>query len=272
MYIFLIQTLLILSLSVYQVGAAYIYRRQSPDLGSQCRPFYTTFPPTSVSRNTYSAPFVAISPAGSYQTTPGGLELYLNKPEGTIKTKQGANDKTSEGATVNSTFAIHYGKVTFEVSAPAIPGVVTAAILIADERDEIDVELLGGDPAHWQTNIFAPTRRDKEPLFGVFSSIERVPHPNPSIAKIHSYTIDWNKERIEWGIDGRTVRTLKKEESMKGGVLHYPSHPSRLQLGIWDASSPSGTSEWAKGPINWSDAPRSMKAVVRSVRVECPKY
>lgn len=57
---------------------------------------------------------------------------------------------------------------------------------------------------------------------------------------------------------------------MKGGAMHYPSHPMRVQLGIWDASNPKGTSEWAKGPINWKEAPRSMKSVVRSITVECP--
>lgn len=61
---------------------------------------------------------------------------------------------------------------------------------------------------------------------------------------------------------------------MKNGGKHYPSHASRIQLGIWDASSPLGTAQWAKGPVDWDEEAKEegegrMKAVVRSLEVEC---
>lgn len=62
---------------------------------------------------------------------------------------------------------------------------------------------------------------------------------------------------------------LDTDQTRKNGVLHFPSHPARIQLGIWDASSPAGTAEWGKGPIRWDEAPARMAAVVRSVRVDC---
>jgi hypothetical protein len=43
-----------------------------------------------------------------------------------------------------------YGKFTFEVQSPVVPGVIVAATLIAPGGDEIDIEMLGGDPRHWQ--------------------------------------------------------------------------------------------------------------------------
>ena len=43
-----------------------------------------------------------------------------------------------------------YGKFAFEVQCPVFPGVVVAATLIAPGGDEIDIEMLGGDPRHWQ--------------------------------------------------------------------------------------------------------------------------
>lgn len=119
-----------------------------------------------------------------------------------------------------------YGRVTFEVAAPKVAGIVTAAILIgtsfipvsnktqydaADEHDEIDVELLGGDANHWQTNIYAPSPKDKQPLWGVFGDIEDFPSGS-NIVKTHNYTIDWNSERITWEVDGSAVRTIKKCE------------------------------------------------------------
>jgi hypothetical protein len=50
---------------------------------------------------------------------------------------------------------------------------------------------------------------------------------------------------------------LRTENTLKDGVLHYPSHLSRVRLGIWDAINSKGTSEWAKGPINWKEAPEA---------------
>lgn len=120
---------------------------------TSCEPFHSTFPPSSISDyNSHSySPFVAISPPGSYKTGDQGLELFLDKPKGVIRTKDGVNDKLADGATVNSTFTImliflpfisavtnltnggavyRYGKVVFEVKAPVVPGVVTAVILI----------------------------------------------------------------------------------------------------------------------------------------------
>jgi beta-glucanase (GH16 family) len=43
-----------------------------------------------------------------------------------------------------------YGKFSFEVQCPDVAGVVVAAILTAPGGDEIDIEILGGDPRHWQ--------------------------------------------------------------------------------------------------------------------------
>lgn len=82
---------------------------------------------------------------------------------------------------------------------------------VADQGDEVDVELLGGDPAHWQTNVYAPSPRDKGPLWGVFGEIED--YPTGSVKQDHKYTVDWNAERIVWSVDGQAVRTVTKSES-----------------------------------------------------------
>jgi hypothetical protein len=60
------------------------------------------------------------------------------------------------------------------------------------------------------------------------------------------------------------------EDTDINGIKHFPSHASRIQLGIWDASNPAGTSSWAKGPIDWDTTPPRVTAVVKSVTVECP--
>ncbi|KAI0825608.1 glycoside hydrolase [Irpex lacteus] len=287
--------LLIITLSrtttTYNVNAASIpataqnARRSS----SQCTPFHSRFDQSDISNSPYaSTPFVGVSPQGSYSVGTSGLELYLEKPNHPVKTKDGVNDIVAEGATVNSTFTVQYGKISFEVAAPIVPGVVTAAIMLAEGHDEIDVELLGGDPRHWQSNIFTTSPKDQEPLWGVFGEIEDLPKKS-DIDSTHTYTIDWNEDRIVWSVDESVVRTLRKCEylnlvcflmqymwnypnyfTMINGTYHYPSHAARIQLGIWDASNPAGTSEWARGPIEWSKVPHKMTATFRSVTVECP--
>ena len=83
----------------------------------------------------------------------------------------------------------------------------------ADQHDEIDVELLGGDPSHWQTNVFTASPKDQQPLWGVFGEIEDFAASSDTISETHKYTVDWNAERIIWSVDGSVQRTLKKGES-----------------------------------------------------------
>lgn len=66
------------------------------------------------------------------------------------------------------------------------------------------------------------------------------------------------------------VLSFELDDTLKDDNLHYPSHSSRIQLGIWDASNPAGTAKWAKGPIDWRKAPSRISATFSSVEIECP--
>ncbi|SJL03436.1 uncharacterized protein ARMOST_06791 [Armillaria ostoyae] len=230
---------------------------------TSCQPFHTTFPSGSVSNTGSDSLFRALSPPETYETGDDGLAMYLLKPEGPVKRTGNVNDKIGQGATINSTELCVHGKLSFEVTAPTISGVVTAIILIgSDSFDEIDVELLGGDPTHWSTNVFVFLPGEKEPVYNKYNSVERV---DGSIAQKHTYFIDYNSDRIVWGIDEKVVRTLTKEQAGE----RYPSHCLRIQCGIWDASEHEGTSEWARGPIDWSEQPEKIPAYVHSMTLEC---
>ena len=68
-----------------------------------CQPYDSTFSPGDVSATSNSAPFIAVSPPGTYDVTNDGLQMFLQKPEGKI-TKQGnTNNVQGTGATINST-------------------------------------------------------------------------------------------------------------------------------------------------------------------------
>ncbi|KAK0189144.1 glycoside hydrolase family 16 protein [Armillaria mellea] len=237
---------------------AYGWAAEASD--SSCNPFHTTFPSGSVGPDSF---FRALSPPETYEICDDGLAMYLLKPEGSVKRTGNVNDKIGQGATINSTELCVHGNLSFEVTAPAVPGVVTAFILVgSDSLDEIDVELLGGDPTHWSTNVFVFLPGETEPMYNKYSSIERV---EGSIAQKHTYFIDYNLDRIVWGIDGNVVRTLTKEQAGE----RYPSHCLRIQCGIWDASEHEGTSEWARGPIDWSQQPEKISAYIHSMTLKC---
>lgn len=81
----------------------------------------------------------------------------------------------------------------------------------ANEQDEIDIEILGGDPANYQTNIFAPQSADGgQPLYGAFSSVQPVAG---SVQDLHEYAIDWTEERIVWSLNGKDMFTLGRSTS-----------------------------------------------------------
>lgn len=71
-------------------------------------PFKSTFGSGSVGSkgSRSSEPFVAVSPDGSWALGEEGLELYMERPKGDVKTEGGINDVVADGATVNSTFTM----------------------------------------------------------------------------------------------------------------------------------------------------------------------
>merc|ERR1712137_319265 len=214
------------------------------------------------------------SRSDSLRMTPGGgIELVLNRPAGAVTlSKDGTtNDKLGDGATINSTFSFLYGKVTTTLQASGVPGTITAAVLIGTETsDEIDIEIAGGDPTHWQTNVFRTAPGETSPLYGVFGGMHGY-LGNGRCDAFHTYVVDWSPARIQWSVDGQVVRTLTPSQTLHGGQQHYPSAPSRIQIGVWDASNPSGTSQWAKGPIPWSKVGKTpITSHIKSLVVECP--
>ena len=106
---------------------------------------------------------------------------------------------------------------------------------------------------------------------GFLSSVQDLPAKkflDPSIKSFHKYSIDWSADRIVWGVDGKNVRTLFrgtlefKTVVYQGKYAHsslsvtlveemvycnHPSHATRIQLSIWDASSPVGNGRMGEG-------------------------
>ncbi|PIL25461.1 hypothetical protein GSI_13351 [Ganoderma sinense ZZ0214-1] len=150
---------------------------------------------TSTNRLNFKRSFALLDAPDSYAPSAKGLSLFLNKPSGKIVTQDHVNSKDH-----------------IQLLWACVAGVVSAAILIAPANDEIDIELLVGCRAtQWQTNIFAPAPFETKPLYKTFSSLQDYPHSPRTVEAMHSYTTDWNPERIVWSVDGSDVRMFRAD-------------------------------------------------------------
>lgn len=178
---------------------------------------------------------------------------------------QGAEFSISESGqapTVQTDFYIFFGRVDVKMRASTGTGIVSSIVFESDDLDEIDWEFLGGNTAQVETNFFGK---------GNTSSYDRAvyyPVSTPQ-TESHTYTVDWNSDRIEWIIDGKTVRTLTRNDPLTVGGTQYPQTPMRLKLGSWCGGckgEPDGTVQWAGGATTFNEAPYVM--YVESVNIQ----
>jgi beta-glucanase (GH16 family) len=158
-------------------------------------------------------------------------------------------------------------------AAPGV-GIISSAVLISDDEDEIDWEFSGNNFGYAtgkvQTNYFGK---------GVTGTYDRgtLPSVDSPQTLMQTYSLDWSPTTLTWSIDGAVVRTLLAADA-NNYDHQYPQTPMRLQLGLWNGGDPSnaaGTIQWATGgaPSNLSQAPFTM--YVKSVRIEtspCSSY
>lgn len=109
-------------------------------------------------------------------------------------------------------FFILFGKVSIEARVANGTGMISSAVLMSDDFDEIDVEFSGnnfGDTAltgKGQNNYFGK---------GITGNYDRgswfnVDDPQGTF---HTYMVDWTPERLLWEVDGVVVRTFEFEDS-----------------------------------------------------------
>ena len=110
-------------------------------------------------------------------------------------------------------------------------GIVSSIVLESDDLDEIDWEFLGGNTAQVETNFFGKANTTDYNR-AVYYSVA-----NPQ-STFHTYTVDWTPERLEFIIDGTTVRTLSSTDPLTNSGNNYPQTPMRVKLGSWAAGGP----------------------------------
>ncbi|KAF2680545.1 glycoside hydrolase family 16 protein [Lentithecium fluviatile CBS 122367] len=139
-----------------------------------------------------------------------------------------------------------FGKIEVRMKAAPGAGIVSSVVLASADLDEVDWEWLGGFPDKVQTNYFGKGNAT------TFDRVTEVPVKNQ---EFHTYALDWTKEKLDWIIDDKVVRTLKYADAVGG--KNYPQTPCTLGFGPWAAgdSENEGTSQWAGGKVDWSKGP-----------------
>ncbi|KAJ6577476.1 concanavalin A-like lectin/glucanase domain-containing protein [Mycena capillaripes] len=178
---------------------------------------------------------------------------------------------TNGGVRLSSTRFVHYGTITATMKTGRWNGVVAGFVTMSNIRDEIDWEFPSAVTTEGQTNYFW------QGLLTIPNHGQVVNGLTDTYEKYHDYTIAWSPDSLLFQIDGKTVRTIERTDTIVDGVSRFPNTPSRIQLSLWPAgttTSAPGTIQWAGGLINWADADYTaagghFRALVKSVSVKC---
>lgn len=171
-------------------------------------------------------------------------------------------DGDKQAPTMETDFYIFFGRVDVKMRAAPGTGIVSSIVLESDDLDEIDWEFIGGDSTQVQTNFFGKGNTTS------YDRMEAIPVSDTENT-FHTYTLDWNSERLNYIIDGKTVRTLQYSDPLAVYGKNYPQTPMKLKLGSWCGGckgQPKGTVEWAGGQTTFEGAPYVM--YVESVNIQ----
>ena len=187
--------------------------------------------------------------------------------------RTGSLDYTSEGAdfiikTENastllvSNFYIFFGVMEAHVKMAKGAGIISSVILQSDDLDEIDWEWVGYNTSGVQSDFFGKgntTTSDR----GGYHAVANAD------TEFHNYTSYWDKDRLEWWIDGDLVRTVNYSEPLTVYGKNYPQTPCQVKVSNWPVGvkgQSQGNLEWGGGLVDWSDVPFTM--TVSKIRVQ----
>lgn len=199
---------------------------------------------TALSSSSYSVDFTQGS-SDDWTVTAGSITYTDNGAEFTIT-------ESGDAPTIQSSFYIFFGQVSFIMRAASGTGIVSSAILESDDLDEIDWEWLGGSVDEVETNYFGKgntTTYDRAIYYDV----------SDTQTTTHNYTILWTSSYTTWYVDGTAVRTLNYADALDG--QNYPQTPMNIRIGVWaggDSGNSEGTIDWAGGETDYDDGPFTM--------------
>lgn len=160
--------------------------------------------------------------------------------------------------TLTSKFYVMFGRFEIALKTAAGTGIISDVILQSDDQDEVDLEWVGGQSTQVQTNYYS--LRNRAPVYAQGFTHEVGTNLQTDF---HTYTVDWNADRLTFAVDGKTIRTVNSQNDDQ-----YPRTPMKVAMGLWaggDSDNPPGTIQWAGGTTDYSHAPFNMS--IKSIKV-----
>jgi hypothetical protein len=171
--------------------------------------------------------------------------------------------KTENASTLLvSNFYIFFGVMEAHVKMAKGAGIISSVILQSDDLDEIDWEWVGYNTTEVQSDFFGKgntTTSDR----GGYHAVSNAD------TEYHNYTSYWDKDRLEWWIDGTLVRTVNYSEPLTVYGKNYPQTPCKVKISLWPVGikgQTQGNLEWGGGYVNWTDVPFTMS--IQRLRVK----
>lgn len=152
----------------------------------------------------------------------GGVQLLLSKIEG--------GNRPFRSGTFATVRSFGHGRFEAEIKAARGSGLVTGFFLHRDSpRQEIDIELTGGDPQSMLVNVYFNPGDDGATMgFGYRGSPCRINLGFDATLDFHRYAIDWRPGSISWLVDGMIVH-----HRVGWDPTPIPHLPMRLHANLW---------------------------------------
>lgn len=144
-----------------------------------------------------------------------------------------AFDKFGCGGRIRSLKAYSSGRFTGNIKCPDgdTSGLLTSLYVSSGEgsrnQDEIDFEFLGDNKRIVQTNFY---------VNGTGGNEHWVELDFDCSHRFHTYSIHYNKRKIQWFIDSKLVRTVLRDQQI-AKEKPYPVKNVFLYASVWNASS-----------------------------------
>lgn len=162
--------------------------------------------------------------------------------------------KDYSGAELYTKKTFQYGKFEARMQMAAGNGLVSSMFLYHNDSYmggnepwvEVDIEILGKNPAEFQSNIisgYGPG--DGQPDRKQYS--EQLHPLNPAAdAGYHTYCMEWTPDYISWKIDDKEVRRTKRGDMNKNGHDQVAEmvKPQGLRFNLWSSEDPGWVGPW----------------------------
>lgn len=152
-----------------------------------------------------------------------GLRLTMSK-------RSVGNGKRYRSGAFASVEVFEHGRFEAEIKAASGPGLVTGFFLHRSQpRQEIDIELTGGDPTGMLVNVyFNPGDDGATMAYGYRGAPYRIELGFDATLEVHHYSIDWRPGYIAWSVDGKVVH-----KRVGWDPTPLPHLPMRVHANLW---------------------------------------